>query len=309
MNGARDGLGLSPNIVGALWILMSTIIFAVSASLVKYTGTHYTPFVQAFYRQLPALIFMLPVMIRLGPRGLWSPHWVNLLYRSAAGGCAMLLTYYAYQKMPLVSATALSFTRALWLAPLAWIILREKIGLTRTVATVVGFAGILVMLGPEAASGLKVGLPAGAMLLAAFLIATSVIGLKDMAGRISTTVLMCWSTTIGTLVVLPPALLNWRWPDPLDLTLLAATSVTGLVAQACYIQGMRVGEASVVASVDYTRLIFVAVLGYVVFNEIPTGWTVAGGCIVVASTLGLTLREQRLARRARASQAVLESEA
>jgi drug/metabolite transporter (DMT)-like permease len=62
---------------------------------------------------------------------------------------------------------------------------------------------------------------------------------------------------------------------------------------------MSLGDASAMAPIDYTRLIFAAVIGYAVFNEIPTVWTWAGAGVVVASTLFITLREQRLARSAK----------
>ncbi|WP_308238016.1 DMT family transporter [Phenylobacterium sp. J426] len=73
----------------------------------------------------------------------------------------------------------------------------------------------------------------------------------------------------------------------------------GTVTQACYIKGMQVGDAAAMAPIDYTRLVFAAGAGFVLFHEVPTVWTLAGAGVVVASTLFITWREQRLARLSR----------
>ena len=71
--------------------------------------------------------------------------------------------------------------------------------------------------------------------------------------------------------------------------------------QACYIKGMQLGDAAAMAPIDYTRLVFTAVIGFFIFHEVPGVWTIAGAAIVVAATLFITLREQQLARSARLS--------
>ena len=84
--------------------------------------------------------------------------------------------------------------------------------------------------------------------------------------------------------------------QPIDLLLLAAMGVMGTVTQGCYIKGMQIGDAGAMAPIDYSRLVFTAVVGFVLFQEVPTWATIAGAVIVVASTLFITLREQQLAK-------------
>jgi drug/metabolite transporter (DMT)-like permease len=193
--------------------------------------------------------------------------------------------------MPLAEANALSFTRTLWLVPLAAFVLRETIGPWRLGATLVGFAGVLVMLQPSPDK--IIGIPAAAALASAALLSITVTGLKVMTRDHSITVLTVWSAALGLLLATPLALLQWRWPAPLDLLLLSAMGVLGLVTQVCYIKGMSLGDAAAMAPIDYTRLTFALAIGFVLFHEIPNPTTMLGALIVIAATLFITLRELR----------------
>jgi drug/metabolite transporter (DMT)-like permease len=106
--------------------------------------------------------------------------------------------------------------------------------------------------------------------------------------------LMAWSTVLGLVLATPPALLVWQWPTAFDLMLLAAMGVLGTITQAFYIKGMSEGEALVMAPLDYTRLIFSVILGYLFFSEIPNTLTLAGAGVIIAATLYITIRESRL---------------
>jgi drug/metabolite transporter (DMT)-like permease len=211
----------------------------------------------------------------------------------------MMLSFYAFQEMPLADANALSFTRNLWLVPLAAFVVREQVGALRIGAAVVGFVGVLVMIRPGAGGEFALGLPALAMLAASFLFALTITGMKVMTRDHSPTVLLVWGATLGLVLAIPGAFLTWRWPEPLDLGLLCLMGVMGTITQACYIKGMQLGDAAAMAPIDYTRLIFSAAAGYLLFSEIPTIWTLIGAVIIVASTLFITIREQQLARSAR----------
>ena len=109
-------------------------------------------------------------------------------------------------------------------------------------------------------------------------------------------VLLVYSAVLGFVFALPGAFIQWRWPDPMDLGLLAAMGVMGTITQGCYIKGMQIGDAAAMAPIDYTRLVFAAVAGFLLFAEVPGVWTLAGAAIVVASTLYITWREQQAAK-------------
>lgn len=283
---------LPPNARGALWMLASSITFTVMTMLIKFLGDDYPATLQTFYRQVFGVLVMVPIILRNPRRTFHTTRVGILLFRSLAGTVAMILSFYAYQKMPLADANALSFTRTLWLVPLAAFVLKEPVGPRRIAATLVGFVGALLMLQP-AAQG-ELGVPAAAALASSLLFALTVTGMKVMTRDHTVTTLMAWSAVLGFVIAIPPALFVWRWPTAFDLALLASMGILGTVTQACYIKGMTEGDAAAMAPVDYTRLVFAIILGYLWFADIPNALTMTGAGIVIASTLYITIRESRL---------------
>jgi len=292
---------LAPNVEGALWMVASALGFTVMTTLIKYLGDDYPAALQTFYRQLAGFIVLLPVIIRLKGAAFATTRPGILLFRSSAGTLGMILSFYAFQKMPMADANALSFTRTLWLVPLAAIVVKETIGPLRIAAALAGFVGVLIMVRPGSAGGFAMGLPALAMLASSFLFAMTITGMKIMTRDHSPTVLLVWSASLGLVFGLPGALFVWRWPELPDLGLLALMGVMGTVTQACYIKGMSIGDAAAMAPIDYIRLVFTALAGFALFHEVPTVWTLAGAAVVVASTLLITFREQQLSRAAKAA--------
>lgn len=282
------------NTRGALWMLASAITFTVMTLLIKLLGANYPAALQTFYRQVAGTLVLLPLILA-DPRGSFRTTRPGiLLFRALAGTTGMILSFYAYQEMPLADANALSFTRTLWVVPLAAIVLKEHIGPRRMAATSIGFLGAILMLQPTGSEGEYLSLPALAALASAFLIAMTVTGMKFMTRDHSTTTLMVWSAVLGLVLSIPPALFVWRWPTFADLLLLAAMGVLGTITQWCYIKGMSEGDAMVMAPIDYTRLIFAIILGYLWFNEIPNALTLVGAGIIIVATLYITIRESRL---------------
>jgi drug/metabolite transporter (DMT)-like permease len=259
--------------------------------LIKYLGADYPAALQTFYRQAASVVVLLPLIVR-DPMVFRTTRPGILLFRASAGTIGLILAFYAYQKLPLADANALSFTRTLWIVPLAAFVLRERVGPRRIGATVAGFLGAVLMVQPAATGAM--GWPALAALASAFLFALTVTGMKIMTRDHTTATLVVYAAVLGLLFSIPPALFVWRVPDLVDLLLLAAMGVLGLVTQACYIKGMSIGDAAAMAPIDYTRLIFALFVGFVLFNEVPNAITMLGAAIVIASTLYITWRETQL---------------
>ena len=300
MTGARSWIaGLSPNLRGALWMLGSALTFSVMTTLIKYLGADYPAALQTFYRQAAGLVVLLPLILRHRGAAFATSKPGLLIFRSATGTVGMILSFYAFQNMPLADANALSFTRTLWLVPLAAFVIRERVGALRIGAAIVGFLGVLVMIRPGAGGDFTVGAPALAMLGSAFLFAFTVTGMKVLTRDHSVTVILVWSAVLGLVLAIPGAILTWRAPNLTDFALLCAMGAIATANQFCYVKGMQAGDAAAMAPIDYTRLVFTAIAGFLLFGEVPSRWTWIGAGIVVASTLFITLREQQLARSAK----------
>ena len=276
----------------------SAVSFTAMTTLIKYLGADYPASLQTFYRQAAGLLVLAPLMIRNWRRAFYTTRPWILLFRSGAGTLATILSFYAYQKLPLADANALSFTRSLWLTPLAFFMLGETLGPLRIGATLVGFVGVVLMLTPSGQVAL--GGPPAAALASAFLFALTVAGMKVMTRDHSAFTILTYAAVLGVVFAAPPALFVWRWPGPVDLLLLTIMGVLGVVTQACYIKGIEIGDAAAMAPIDYTRLVFAVGLGFILFHETPSARTLAGAGIVIVSTLYITWREHQLARRAEA---------
>ena len=289
--------GLAPNTRGAIWMLGSALAFTLMTSMVKFLGEGYSASVQTFYRQVAALLVLLPIMARDWRGSFYTTKPGILLFRSSAGTLAVTLSFYAFQKLPLADANALSFTRTLWLVPLAGFVLGEKLGPLRIGASLVGFLGVVIMLRPTGTSA-AFGLPQAAALGSAFLFALTITGMKVLTRDHKPFTLLAWASVLGLVFSIPMALLSWRWPTLIDLGLLIAMGVLGVIAQACYIKGMQIGDAAAMAPIDYMRLVFAVMVGFVVFHDVPQMATILGAAVVVCSTLFITWREARDNRRA-----------
>jgi drug/metabolite transporter (DMT)-like permease len=289
---------LSANLRGALWMIASAITFTAMTTLIKFLGKDYPAPLQAFYRQAAGLVVLAPWILRNPARAFAATRPGILIFRAGAGTIGLMMQFYAFQKIPLAEANALSFTRTLWLVPLAAFMLREKMGPNRIGAAVVGFGGVMIMLHPGG-KGVIIGVPQLFMLASSLLFAFTVTGMKALTRDHPPSTLLYWSAALGFLFALPLALFTWRWPTPVDFALLCLMGVIATANQACYIMGMREADAAAMAPIDYTRLVFSAAAGFFLFNEVPGGLTLLGAAVVIASTLYITWREHVLVNRAR----------
>jgi drug/metabolite transporter (DMT)-like permease len=269
---------------------------------VKYLGADYPAALQTFYRQAVGLLVLTPLIVRDWRRALSTTRPWTLLFRSSCGVLGTILSFYSFQKMPLADANALSFTRPLWLTPMAFFFLGEKLSPARIIVCIVGFAGVMVMLAPSGHQHL--GLPQAAALTSALLFAMTIVGMKVMTRDHSPFTILVYSALLGVLFSTPPALFVWRWPHLTDLFLLAAMGGLAVLNQALFVKGIQVGDAAALAPIDYSRLVFGVAVGFFLFKETPGPRTLFGAVIVVGSTLYLTLREQHIARRAQKAEAV-----
>ena len=115
--------------------------------------------------------------------------------------------------------------------------------------------------------------------------------MKSLTKNLSASSILVWSSIMGELLSLPFALADWRWPSPGDLIPLFLIGLLSAANQLLFIKGMAVGEAAVLAPVDYARLVLSVVAGLLVFGEWPDAFTWIGAGVIVVSTLYITIRE------------------
>jgi drug/metabolite transporter (DMT)-like permease len=162
----------------------------------------------------------------------------------------------------------------------------------------VGFAGVLIMVRPGDAAfdwALAAALGNG------FLTAWVAIVLKQLARTERPETMVFYFGFFSMLLMAVPAALNWTWPSAWDWGIVIAVALFGTFGQSFSVRGWAIGDASAMASFGYVYLIYVAILGFLIFGEVPTVWTVVGSAVIIASTLYIALRDRRAARAAPAA--------
>lgn len=278
---------------GALWMLVAALTMTLQSVIVKDLGATIDSFEIAFFRGLFGTLLVLPVAIRrLHLRDL--SHNLGLhTGRTIAGVTSLICTFYAFTAMPLADATAIMFTMPVFMIVLAVVFLGESAGWWRTTATLIGFLGVVIVVRPGTAAFDPVSLIA---LFGALLHAVVGVFVKKMARVEPPELIMLYFSLLATAVFFLPTLYVWHSPTPGELASLGAVAVLGIVNQVCFIAACRVGEMTVVAPIDYTRLLFAGILGYAVFGEIPDGIAAIGALFIIASGF-LILRTSAASRR------------
>jgi drug/metabolite transporter (DMT)-like permease len=214
--------------------------------------------------------------------------------------------YLAFPVLPLASIVALYFTVPLFITALAGPVLGEKIGLNRWIATIVGFAGVVVMMRP--ASGLfewAALLPVGS----AFFYGAAALMARRLGATDSAPVMAFYQNLMFLTGALAMAALfgqggyegdsegslafllrGWVRPSGIDFLLMAATGPIAAIGTVLLTQAYRLAEANLVASFEYTGLIWASLWGFIFWGEIPGLATLAGAALIVGAGLYMLSR-------------------
>jgi drug/metabolite transporter (DMT)-like permease len=285
-----SSLGKSPlpaNLHGALWIVLSASFFAVQGLVVKLLGQRLDSFQIAFFRCVFGLIAILPFLY--GTTSFFMTGRIGThIARALVGVGGTFCGFYALTHLPLATATAISFTRPLFLILLALLFLGEMVRWQRWIATIVGFLGVLIVLRP----GTDTFDPAMLVALAGALFVSEVsVLVKKLSGTERNVTILFYFASITTLVSAVPAAFVWQDPIGAEWLLLALIGILSSLAQYTMLRALRVGEATAVMPFDYARLPFAGVLGYLFFAEVPDGWTLVGIAVLVGATLYIARHE------------------
>jgi len=265
-------------------------VFSLMDAVLKTLSAHYPAFQVAALRGGASLPFLLAwAAATTGLRPLLRARWSLHLLRGALGIMMMASFVYALRTLPLSTAYAVFFVAPLMITALSVPFLREHVGPRRWIAIAVGFAGVLVVLRPGV--GGIASLAGGAVLLAALGYAVSAITVRVLARTDSTQAMVVW---LMALMAVGAGLLAWPHWQPLQgahLWLVVALGAAGALAQYLITEAFRLGEASLLAPLEYTALVWGVLWDATLWGVLPDGATWLGAAIIVASGLYLVRRE------------------
>lgn len=279
---------LPDNLKGATVLMAAAFGFALMIALIKLAGAH-LPVVQIlFVRQMGMVAMLLPALAR-HPDALRTARPGLQAVRVALALVAMMCGFTAVVHMPLADATALGFAKSFFVTIFAVGVLGETVGVHRWSAVALGFVGVLIMMRPggDAFTVYAVLAVVGAAAAGAVMVVIRLLTRTES----STTILAYQAVGVG-IVMAGPAWWFWEPPTAREWGLLAAIGFVSYFAQKANILAYRWGEASLLASLDYVRLLHATVLGFLLFDTLPGTATWAGAGIIVLASIYTVYRER-----------------
>ncbi len=278
----RSGLGI-------VCALFAVLCFSIADVTAKWLGASYAPLQIVFLRYLFGLLPVAFLVWRLGGLdALRTERPLAHLLRALLIFSALLALFTGLTRMPLAEAISIAFTAPLFIAALSGPILREPVGPGRWAALAVGFAGALVMIRPGTAAFRPDALY---VLVSALCFALSAVVTRRMARSESNVAILTY-TTLGagfTSLLFVPFV--WRAPAPQDLWLFALIGLIGSTAAYFLIMAYRHARAAVVATFEYTALIWAALFGWLIWREQPEPQVWVGAAVIALAGLYVTLSE------------------
>lgn len=276
-----------------LAVLLLSTMFA-TAKVASERGVHLVE--SLFYRQVIALPLVFLWIALTDGAGAVRTNRIGIhASRAALGITGLALNFGSYILLPLTEATTIGFTMPIFGTILSALLLREATGWHRWTAVLLGFAGVLVMVRPDAGHFPPLGVAVA--LSAAILTACVSIVLRELGRTERPGVVVFWFT----LLSLPPLAIAMPFfgqaHDPVTWGLLIFMGLIGGAAQLCLTGALRWAPVSVVLPMDYSAILWATLIGWFIWNDLPIATTWIGAALIVGSGLYIAWREHIRARR------------
>lgn len=274
---------------GPLFMLLSCVLFSIMGGLIRYLSlSDFHPFMTAFIRTLLAIIFLIPTFHKVGIGGLRTTRIGLHLFRGIVSAIAVIASFYAVTVIPLATAVSYSFAAPVIATVLATIFLKERIRLPRISAVIIGFLGVIVLLRPGSAP-LSGGIMAA--LISAFSVAFAIVCIRTLSQTDKANVVAVYSLLITLPISFTFALFEWTWPNAEQWMVLICIGMCAASAQLSISKAFSYSETTAIMPIDFTRLLFSAMIGYLFYNEKLDVYTVIGATLILGSAIYAAHRE------------------
>lgn len=281
-------------LVGIGLMVAAFATFAILDAMAKYLVSHLGVGLLVFGRYAFALLFVsIWVWQQGGAALLVTGNGTLQVVRGLLLVVATIANFIAVGYLQLAQTSSISFSNPLWVCALSPLLLGERVGPRRWTAVVIGFFGVLIIIRPGTENfhwAMLLSLTT-ALSTALYQIATRKVGVED---RALTSVF--YVSLVGSLAAAPLAPINWAFPSIGQWGLLVMMGFFATSGHFMLAQAHRMAPAPVLAPFLYSQIIWMTIVGYLVFGDVPDTMTIAGGSIVVASGLYVFYREQQLRR-------------
>ena len=277
-----------PALAALALMLLASLLLASMHGMVRFLSADLHPFEIAFFRNVFGFCVLIPWLMRIGRRAFATRRFPLHAVRGVLNGGSMLLWFLGLSLIPLAEATALSLASPLIATVGAILFLGEPMRGHRWLGLGLGIAGMLAILRPGFE---EIGLGAVVVLLSAVFVTVSKLIAKTLTRTESPTAIVAWLTLLMIPVTAIPAALVWQTPAPAQLAMLLGIGALGTCGHLCLVNAYRLADVGLVEPLVFFRLIWAALLGFLVFAEIPDPGVWIGGLLIVAATTHLARRE------------------
>ena len=278
---------------------MATLISSIAGGMVRELAGQIPAMELVFFRNVIALIVLVPIVMKQGV-GLPSKSQIPVYaLRVFFAYSAMVLLFYALARMPIADVYALQYTIPLFTIMLAVIVLKQHADIHSWGACFVGFLGTLIVMRPGI---IEITLASLAALTTAFMHAGSNTTIKILARRDNPEVITLW-TNFGMLpLALIPTLFLWVTPTASQWPLVIGIGLVSSIGGYCFTRSVSAADARIVQPFQFSRMIFAAAIGWIMFSELPDLWTWIGAAVIFAASYYIVYREGRARRAASAGE-------
>ena len=286
---------------GIVFKLLSVCVFMTMASLIKATSDHVPPGEAVFFRSffaIPVIVAWLLWRHELGT-GLRTSNPMGHVWRGVVGTCAMGLGFAGLGLLPLPEVTAIGYAAPLLVVVFAAMFLGEEVRVFRLSAVALGLVGVLIVLSPRLsvdAATIDVSQTLGAVLVlgGAVFAALAQVFVRKLVATERTPTIVFWFSVTATCISLVTLPWGWVLPDPKEFALLVLAGLAGGLGQILLTSSYRYADASLVAPFEYSSMLLALVVGYAVFDEVPSVPMIGGAAIIIAAGVLIIWRERQL---------------
>ncbi len=282
--------------------ILSVLVFLTMFACIKKTAPDIPAGEAVFFRSFFALVPILGWLVWRGTlrSGLITSQPLGHVWRGLLGTTTMGLGFVGVAYLPFPEAVAIGYTAPLLVTVFAAMFLGEQIRAYRLGAIVLGLIGVMLVLSPrlsmepDVTTGTLASLGALAALMAAVFAALTQVFVRKLIATESTSAIVFWFTISSTMLSLLTLPFGWALPDPSQTALLVSAGLLGGLGQIILTESYRFAEIAVIAPFEYSSMIFALLIGYFLFNELPSVTMIFGALMVVMAGLIIVWREHRL---------------
>lgn len=273
--------------LGLLLMLTGMFLFALNDAVGKWLVASYGVGQVLLIRSIAALIILAPFLWAFGPARLFRIERPRLqALRVVFSSVEVFCFYLAVRDLPLADVMTWWLAAPIYVAALSPLLLGERVGLWRWGAVLMGFLGVIIALGP---SGAVSPVATIAAIIGTFCFALMMITGRTLRGT-PDTALVFWQLVGAAVAGAVAAPIGWAAPAPIDWTLLGLLGVVAMLAHLSVNRALKMADATLIAPLQYTLLIWAMILGWMFFGDIPRPAMLLGAIFIVGSGLALTLR-------------------